>query len=91
MTRWLRAFGRFVRGIVRAKPPARQFEPPRESDVQADPAIADSRKTGGDPTRKGAESTTTGPGESESYVGRIAGEDASTGEPTGAEVRRDQN
>lgn len=59
-----------------------------EGDVPTDPAVASSRETGGDPERSGTDATTTGPGENETYVGRIAGQDAGYADQTGAEKRR---
>ncbi len=57
-----------------------------ESDVDADPARADSRATGGDPDRRDNEGGTTGTSEAEEFVGRVAGDDDFSGE-TGAERR----
>lgn len=59
-----------------------------EGDVPTDPAVARSRETGGDPDRTGTAATTTGPGENETYVGRVAGQDAGYADETGAEKRR---
>lgn len=91
MPRWLRTLRSAVRKLTGSASHVRQSEASRESDVETDPAVADSRKTGGDPGRKGSDSTTTGPGESENYVGRIAGEDPGTEQRSGAEARREQD
>ena len=63
--------------------------PEREGDVPADHGVARTRATGGRPDGDhGDESSTTGPGENEEFVGRVAGNDdvGSVGE-TGAEAR----
>jgi hypothetical protein len=59
-----------------------------ESDVQADPAVARSRKTGGVPNpRYPDQHTTTGTTPSEEFVGRITGEDPGDVGESGAERR----
>ena len=63
--------------------------PEREGDVPDDHGVARSRATGGQPGRdQGDDAATTGPGENEEFVGRVAGNDdvGSVGE-TGAEAR----
>lgn len=59
-----------------------------EPDVQADPAQASTRSAGGvtDPDAADAHSTTS-PSENETFVGRVAGEDAGDAGVTGAEAR----
>lgn len=59
----------------------------READVPADPHVANSRATGGDPEGGIDSSCTTGTGPSEAFVGRISGDDAGSVQDTGAEVR----
>lgn len=64
-----------------------------ESDVAADPHLVRTRETGGSPTAPPADRTegdtlgTTGSGETESYVGRVAGDDLGYAGETGAEAR----
>lgn len=63
--------------------------PERESDTKEDHGVARTRATGGDPERdQRDDASTTGPGENEEFVGRVAGNDdvGSIGE-TGAEAR----
>ncbi|GAB1513079.1 hypothetical protein JCM33774_51210 [Actinophytocola sp. KF-1] len=63
--------------------------PEREGDVPDDHGVARTRATGGQPGRDhGDDSSTTGPGENEEFVGRVAGNDdvGAVGE-TGAEAR----
>ena len=63
--------------------------PEREGDVPDDHGVARSRATGGEPGRDHRDdSSTTGPGENEEFVGRVAGNDdvGAVGE-TGAEAR----
>ena len=59
-----------------------------EPDVEPDPAQASARPTGGrtEPDAPGAHST-TGPSANETFVGRVAGDDATDVGMTGAEAR----
>lgn len=59
-----------------------------EPDVEPDPARVDARSTGGrsDPDARDAHST-TGPSTNDTFVGRVAGEDAIDVGTTGAEAR----
>jgi hypothetical protein len=59
-----------------------------EPDVESDPAQPGTGPTGGvsDPDAADAHST-TGPSENETFVGRVAGEDAGDAGITGAEAR----
>lgn len=63
----------------------------RESDVDTDDALANSRDTGGD---AGAddddEGSTTGTGENEEFVGRVSGQDDGGAGESGAEARADR-
>lgn len=60
----------------------------RETDVDDDEAVANSRETGGDPDAEGEDAgATTGTGQSEEFVGRVSGQDAGYEEETGAEAR----
>jgi len=65
---------------------------PGEPDTERDKNVARTRSTGGDPDLGGGvtgdSAATTGPGENETFVGRVAGNDdvGSVGE-TGAEAR----
>jgi hypothetical protein len=59
----------------------------RQDDIGTDPALANSRPIGGDPTQREDSGTTTGTGENEEFVGRIAGQDLGYEEETGAEAR----
>ncbi|GAA3233532.1 hypothetical protein GCM10017691_29230 [Pseudonocardia petroleophila] len=66
--------------------------PGTEDDVPADPALADSRETGGSaedtPGDAAGDSTsTTGTDRTEEFVGRVAGDDAGYAGETGAERR----
>jgi hypothetical protein len=64
-----------------------------ESDVAVDPHLARTRETGGSPADHPADHTdgdslgTTGSGETEEYVGRVAGQDLGYAGQTGAEAR----
>jgi hypothetical protein len=63
--------------------------PEREGDVPEDHGVARTRATGGESDRDHHDdASTTGPGENEEFVGRVAGNDdvGSVGE-TGAEAR----
>lgn len=62
--------------------------PGAESDVPADEHVARSRDTGGSPGEDAPDQgSTTGTTSSEKFVGRVAGQDASFDEETGAEAR----
>ncbi|HEY2699010.1 MAG TPA: hypothetical protein VGJ45_26370 [Pseudonocardiaceae bacterium] len=63
-----------------------------EPDVEPDPAQADMRPTGGraDPDAADAHST-TGPSANDTFVGRVAGEDALDVGTTGAEARAESD
>ncbi len=66
--------------------------PGAESDVPADEHVAGSRDTGGAPGEEAPDQgSTTGTTPSEKFVGRVAGQDASFGEETGAEARAEAN
>lgn len=56
-------------------------------DVEPDPNLANSRKTGGADTQEADAAATTGTGATEEYVGRVAGQDEGFAEETGAEAR----
>jgi hypothetical protein len=64
-----------------------------ESDVAADPHLARTRETGGSPDGHPTDRTegdapgTTGTGEGEEFVGRVAGQDLGYAGQTGAEAR----
>jgi len=64
-----------------------------EPDVEADPNLARTRETGGASTGHPADPTegdapgTTGTGEAEEFVGRVAGRDLGYAGQTGAEAR----
>jgi hypothetical protein len=60
---------------------------PGEDDVDRDDAVALSRATGGRPSDAPDAESTTGTGESGSFVGRVAGEDVGYAGETGAERR----
>ena len=60
---------------------------PGEEDVDRDDAQALSRATGGGPADESDAATATGTGESDEFVGRVAGQDAGYAEETGAERR----
>lgn len=64
---------------------------PSEQDVPHDPRVASSRATGGehpDDESHGDEMSTTGTGNTDEFVGRVAGDDPAYAEETGAEARR---
>jgi len=64
-------------------------KPHSESDVPADSAVAESRETGGDPGADSADAvSTTGTGDSDEFVGRVAGTDEGFEGETGAERRQ---
>ena len=60
---------------------------PGEEDVDRDDAQALSRATGGAATEVPDGAATTGTGESETFVGRVAGQDVGYAGETGAERR----
>ncbi len=60
---------------------------PGEDDVDRDDAQALSRATGGGDSEAPDSGSTTGTGGSESFVGRVAGQDVGYAEETGAERR----
>ena len=60
---------------------------PGEADVDRDDAEALTRSTGGGPDDAPDGQATTGTGESDTFVGRVAGQDAGYAEETGAERR----
>lgn len=61
--------------------------PDREDDVAGDGHLAESRDTGGAGGAIGDAASTTGTGDSEGFVGRIAGQDDGAERLTGAEAR----
>ena len=60
---------------------------PGEDDVDRDDAQALTRATGGGPDDAPDAQATTGTGESDTFVGRVAGQDVGYAEETGAERR----
>ena len=60
---------------------------PGEGDVDQDDAQALSRATGGGDSEAPDAAGTTGTGESETFVGRVAGQDVGYAGETGAERR----
>jgi hypothetical protein len=64
-----------------------------EADVEKDPHLARTRETGGprgghpDDRTSGDVTGTAGTGETEQYVGRVAGDDLGYADQTGAEAR----
>ncbi len=61
---------------------------PGEEDVDRDDAQALSRATGGGPSDEPDAGSTTGTGGSETFVGRVAGQDVGYADETGAERRQ---
>jgi hypothetical protein len=61
---------------------------PGEDDVDQDDAQALSRATGGGESDAPDAESTTGAGESETFVGRVAGQDVGYAGETGAERRQ---
>ena len=61
---------------------------PSEEDVDPDDAQALSRATGGGPSEEPDAASTTGTGESATFVGRVAGQDVGYAGETGAERRQ---
>ena len=61
---------------------------PGEEDVDRDDAQALSRATGGVPGDEPDAEGTTGTGESDTFVGRVAGQDVGYAGETGAERRQ---
>jgi hypothetical protein len=64
--------------------------PPGEEDVDRDGAQALSRATGGGPSDAPDAEGTTGTAESETFVGRVAGQDVGYAGETGAERRAEE-
>ncbi|MEN3357719.1 MAG: hypothetical protein V7637_1701 [Mycobacteriales bacterium] len=63
-----------------------------EADVPADKAVARTRETGGDPDPDAPDqASTTGTTPSETFVGRVGGDDPGYAEETGAEARAEQS
>src|SRR5687768_3144757 len=60
---------------------------PGEDDVDRDDAQALSRATGGGDSAAADAASTTGTGDSETFVGRVSGQDVGYAEETGAERR----
>ena len=60
---------------------------PGEDDVDRDDAQALSRATGGGASHMSDAGSTTGTGESDEFVGRVAGQDVGYAGETGAERR----
>lgn len=60
-----------------------------EDDVAADPQLADSRESGGEPGDQDEADgiSTTGTAENQEFVGRVAGDDVGYAGETGAEAR----
>jgi hypothetical protein len=59
-----------------------------ESDVEDDPHVAGARDTGGRPADGEWDNhSSTGTSETETYVGRVAGQDSGDAGETGAEAR----
>ena len=61
---------------------------PSEEDVDPDDAQALSRATGGAASDAPDAASTTGTGESDTFAGRVAGQDVGYAEETGAERRQ---
>jgi hypothetical protein len=59
-------------------------------DVEADPHIARTRRTGGADTERHDSAGTTGTGDSGDFVGEVAGQDEGFTGETGAEARADR-
>ena len=82
-------FGDWLRSLFGA---GTSEKAPGEPDTERDHNVARTRSTGGDPDLdRGDTAATTGPGENETFVGRVAGNDdvGAAGE-TGAEARAEQ-
>lgn len=62
-----------------------------EADVHRDRGVADSRAVGGRHHSDGDSASTTGTGDSEAFVGRVAGQDEGYAGTTGAEARAEEN
>ncbi len=60
---------------------------PGEDDVERDDAVALTRAAGGGPAAAADAGSTTGTGENEEFVGRVAGQDVGYAGETGAERR----
>jgi hypothetical protein len=56
-------------------------------DVEGDPNLANSRRTGGEEKDEIDSASTTGTGSSGEFVGQVAGQDPGFDEETGAEKR----
>src|SRR5690606_40958658 len=68
--------------------PSGEPQPKPEGDAPGDSAVANTRETGGAPGRPGSEQNTTGPGENDTFVGRVGGQDEGFAGETRSEARR---
>lgn len=59
-------------------------------DVENDPKLANTRRTGGADTEEGDSPATTGGGRSGEFVGRVAGGDTGADGESGAEARSEE-
>lgn len=80
----LRSVKSFFQKLTR---PSGEPQPKPEGDAPGDSAVANTRETGGAPGRPGSEQNTTGPGENDTFVGRVGGQDEGFAGETGAERR----
>lgn len=76
-----------IKSFFQSLMPSGRPAPKPESDAPGDSAVAGTRATGGDPDRSGTDASTTGPGENDTFVGRVSGQDEGYAGETGAERR----
>lgn len=79
-----------IRALFGRTTPGRDDEPRGESDVASDRGLANSRAAGGRHRADGDSPSTTGTGDSEAFVGRVAGQDEGYAGETGAEARAEE-
>ncbi|PRX48295.1 hypothetical protein B0I33_104109 [Prauserella shujinwangii] len=79
----------WLRNLLERREPRSSSAP--EADAATDPGVAKARPTGGRPDDERADNpSTTGPGETETFVGRAAGEDLGYAGETGAGARAER-
>ena len=83
-------FGDWLRSLFG---PGTAEKAPGEPDTERDHNVARTRSTGGTPGHdEGDAAGTTGPGENETFVGRVSGnDDVGAAEESGAEARAERN
>ncbi|WP_199430413.1 hypothetical protein [Qaidamihabitans albus] len=80
---------KWLRNLLERREPASSSAP--EADAATDPAVARARPTGGRPDERADNPSTTGPGPSDTFVGRAEGEDIGYTGETGAGARAERD